>query len=154
MKLAPESHRKFETFFRQLYGDERFKLPPIRFYAGNFSRLLTKTLKIYGITVGGFVFVKPKFLAVADDKRTKIHVELAAHEIAHVLQYKREGFIKFLWKYFGDYHRNLRRAGSRSAEARLEAYLEIPFEIEAREIASKFVEWNERNRKQKVENGK
>lgn len=154
MKLAPESLRKFETFFRELYDNEQFNLPPINFHAGGFSSVLTALLKIHGITIGSHIFIKPIFLTAAGDKRRKIHTELAAHEIAHVLQYEREGFMKFLYKYFGDYRRNLRRSATRNIEARHQAYLSIPFEIEAREIASKFVEWNGKNRKRKTDNGK
>jgi hypothetical protein len=36
----------------------------------------------------------------------------------------------------------LRKKKDWNASSRHEAYLEIPFEKEAREIAAKFVEWN------------
>lgn len=147
MKLAPDSHLKFEAFFREFLADEQFQMPKVYFYAGKFSRLLTKALKIHGITIGGSVFVTPKFVSI-ENNLIKIHVELAAHEIAHVLQYKREGFVRFLCEYLKSYRRNLKKKKIRNKVSRHQAYLEIPFEIEARETAAKFVEWNE-----KKENG-
>lgn len=153
MKLAPDSHAKFEMFFREFYKDEHFKLPVVHFYAGNFSRLLTRTLKIFGITIGSRIFIKPDFLSLTADKRRRIHVELAAHEIAHVLQYERDGFARFFYKYLESYRRNLKNE-KWSAAARLEAYLAIPYEIEARETAARFVEWNEENGKWIMDNEK
>lgn len=149
MKLAPDSHAKFEMFFREFYGDERFKLPVVHFYAGNFSKLLTRTLRIFGITIGSRIFIKSDFLSRTGDERRTIHTELAAHEIAHVVQYQRDGWAKFFYKYFGSYRRNLKNK-KWSAAARLEAYLAIPYEIEAREIAACFIEWN--RKKGKIEN--
>lgn len=146
MKLAADSQLKFEAFFRELYDDDSFRLPPIYFYAGNFSRFLTKILKIYGITIGSRIFIKPDFISAADDSRIIVHVELAAHEIAHVLQYEREGFVRFFYKYFRSFRQNLKNK-SWNTVSRQEAYLEIPFEIQARETAARFVEWNKRKRK-------
>ncbi|HXG84888.1 MAG TPA: hypothetical protein VNI84_12770 [Pyrinomonadaceae bacterium] len=152
MKLAPDSHLKFEAFFREFFADEQFQVPEVYFYSGKFSRLLTETLKIHGIAIGKNVFVTPKFVSV-ENKRLKIHTELAAHEIVHVLQYKREGFIKFLYEYLKSYRRNLKKKKILDKVSRRQAYWEIPFEIEAREIAAKFVEWNEKNGKRIMDNG-
>ncbi len=152
MKLAPESHLKFQTFFREIFQDEEFRMPQVYFYAGGFSRLLTKTLKIHGITIGKNVFIKPRFVSVKN-KRVKIHAELAAHEIAHVLQYERDGFIKFLYEYLNGYRRNLKKRKIQDKFSQQQAYWEIPFEIEARRIAAMFVEWNENNGKLKMDNG-
>ncbi|MDQ3321313.1 MAG: hypothetical protein M3525_02460 [Acidobacteriota bacterium] len=133
-------------------ADEQFQMPKVYFYAGKFSRLLTKILKIHGITIGGSVFVTPKFISI-ENNCCKIHVELAAHEIAHVLQYKREGFIRFLYEYLKSYRQNLKKKKTRDKVSRRQAYLEIPFEIEAREVAAKFMEWNEKNEKRIMDNG-
>ncbi len=146
MKLAVASRLKFEAFFRELTGDERFQMPVVYFYAGKFSSLLSKALKVHGITIGKNIFVTPKLVS-AENNFPKIDVELAAHEIAHVLQFRREGFINFFRKYLSSYRRNLKNKKSWGAVSRHQAYLEIPFEIEAREIAAKFVEWNETRRK-------
>lgn len=145
MKLARDSSVQFEMFFRQILRDENFRLPQIYFYGGAFSKLLTKSLKIHGITVGRNIFVAPKVVSI-DRSISKIDGELAAHEIAHVLQYRREGFIKFFYVYLSSYWRNLKGKNIRNAAARHRAYLEIPFEIEARALAAEFVEWNERKR--------
>ena len=146
MKLADDSRLKFEAFFRETYGDKRFEMPTVYFYAGGFSRSITNHLHIHGITVGRKVFVAPTVVSV-DKNLAKINVELAAHEIAHVLQYRREGFIKFFYKYFSGYWRNLKQYQNWDAISRHLAYLDIPFEIEARAIATEFVEWNRRNEK-------
>ncbi len=151
MKLARESHSKFEKFFREIFEDGQFQMPEIYIYAGRFSRILTFVLKIHGITIGRNIFITPKFVSLGENDLLKLHVELAAHEITHVLQYRRLGFIKFFYKYFRDFARNLRREGSLNAASRRQAYLEIPFEIEARETAARFVEWN--GEKWKMKNG-
>ena len=140
MKLADESRQMFELFFRELLGDEDFRLPVIYFYAGKFSKLLTVSFKIHGITIGKNIFIKPT-LILSNDILSKINAELAAHEISHVLQYRREGFIKFLFKYFQSYRRNLKGKSKFDSFLRHEAYMNIPYEIEAREIAARFVVW-------------
>lgn len=142
MKLAEESYLKLEEFFRVILYEKEFRLPTIYFHAGRFSRILTGALKIHGITIGKNIFVTPKFVSPAGNNRRKVHVELAAHEIAHVLQFKREGFVRFFYKYLTSYLQNLRRQKNWNAAARQQAYLDIPFEIEARATAARFVEWN------------
>jgi hypothetical protein len=79
----------------------------------------------------------------------KLPEDLIAHEIAHTLQYRREGFVNFFRKYLSSYWRNLRRKRKWDAAARQEAYLEIPFEIEARATAARFVEWNSNTKAEK-----
>jgi hypothetical protein len=74
--------------------------------------------------------------------KLKLPEGLAAHEVTHTLQYKREGFFKFFYKYLTSFWRNLRKRKSWDIISRQEAYLEIPFEIEAREVAEKFIEWS------------
>ncbi len=150
MKLADDSRLKLEAFFRETLGDKSFRLPKIYFYSGKFSVFLTAALKIHGITIGRNIFITPKFVTLSAENFKKIHVELAAHEIAHVIQYGREGFIKFFYKYLRAYLRNLSWKRNWDAAARHRAYLEIPFEIEARAVAAKFVEWNEQQRRQTI----
>ncbi len=147
MKLAEDSRRKMEEFFREILNEAKFRLPEIYFYSGKVSVFLTAVLKIHGIAIGRNIFISPKFVSLADENFKKIHVQLAAHEIAHVIQYRREGFIKFFCKYLRDYLRNLKQKKNWDAASRHEAYLEIPFEIEARAVATKFVDWNEEQRK-------
>ncbi len=145
MKLAESSRVKLQEFFRETTGDERLKLPEIHFHAGRFSEVLTRALKIYAITIGGNIFVAPEFVALGETERRKIHLELAAHEITHVVQFGREGFFKFFYRYLKSYLKNLREQKTWDAEARQRAYLDIPFEIEARETAARFVRWNKNN---------
>jgi hypothetical protein len=104
---------------------------------------LTNLIGVHGITFGRRIFIKPMLLSVNQNNLPKLPEDLVAHEIAHVLQYRREGFIKFFYKYLISFWRNLREKRNWNATARHAAYLEIPFEIEARATAAHFVEWNE-----------
>lgn len=149
MKLAAASHRKLESFFREYLNDENFRLPPTYFYVGGFTRTLTKIISVHGITIGKRIFIKPTLLTLNRNNLPKLPEDLIAHEITHVLQYRREGFSKFFYKYLTDYWRNLGGKKKWDAASRQEAYLEIPFEIEARQAAARFVEWNERQGKSK-----
>jgi hypothetical protein len=142
MRLSESSHRRLELFFRDSLNDENFRLPAINIYAGRFSRLLTSTLRIDGITFGRHIFILPHRVEKNSKNKLKLCEELAAHEIAHTLQYRREGFIKFLYKYLKSYRLNLRKKGKRDSYAKFQAYFEIPFEIEARQMAENFRLWN------------
>jgi len=142
MKLAETSHQKLESFFREYLNDENFRLPVIYFYAGKFSSFFTALISVHGITFGRRIFIKPKFLSFDESNLLKLPVELAAHEIAHTLQYKREGFVSFFYKYLSSFWGNLKKKEKWDADSRHEAYLDIPFEIEARAVAASFVEWN------------
>jgi DNA repair photolyase len=142
MRLARSSHQRLETFFREYLNDEAFQLPEIYFYVGRFARVLTNLINVHGITLGSRIFIKPILLSLNQNNLPKLPEDLVAHEIAHVLQYKREGFIKFFYKYLTSYFGNLRKKKNWSGYSRHQAYLEIPFEIEAR--AEKFTEWNKK----------
>ncbi len=152
MKLADDSRQIFELFFRQLLFDEDFRLPEIYFYAGRFSRLITVSLKIHGITIGKNIFIKPTQIS-SNNILTKINSELAAHEIAHVLQYRREGFIRFLFTYLRSYRKNLKGKKKWDSISRHQAYLDIPQEVEASEIAAQFVDWIRDDDKKKEKHG-
>lgn len=146
MKLAPDSHRKLETFFREYLGDDSFRLPNVQFYAGKFTSVFTTVLSLHGITFGRRIFILPKFLLVNQKNLLTLPEKLLAHEIAHAVQYRREGFVKFFYKYLTNFWKNLRARKTWDIESRQQAYLEIPFEIEAREIADEFVEWSRKKR--------
>ncbi|MBA2736997.1 MAG: hypothetical protein H0U50_09460 [Pyrinomonadaceae bacterium] len=90
----------------------------------------------------------PKLISLNRKRQKKLPEELVVHEIMHVIQYKKAGFGKFLYKYLRDYWSNLRKKRKWDSASRRNAYLEIPFEIEAREAAKRFLEWSE---KRKVE---
>ncbi len=56
--------------------------------------------------------------------------KLVAHELVHVRQYAERGRVRFLTRYLLDYLGNLRRLRNHR-----QAYLAIPAEAEARELA-------------------
>ena len=148
MKLSKKSHKKIEQFFREYLADENFRLPEIRFYGGRFTHYLTSRLRIEGLTIGKRIYIFPENFWLSENGKLRLDEELVVHEIAHVLQYKREGFFKFLLVYAKSYRNNLRKKKRRDDYAKAEAYLEIPFEIEARQTASKFAAWS-KNQKNK-----
>lgn len=146
MKLSEKSRKKIEEFFRDYLRDETFRLPEIHFYGGRFAHYLTARLKIEGITIGRRIYIFPENFWFSESRKLRLDEELVVHEIAHVLQYRREGFFKFLWLYQKSYYANLRKKKSRDALAKSEAYWEIPFEIEARQAASKFAAWSKKRK--------
>ena len=83
-----------------------------------------------GMTIGRFVFLR------SDTDRTG-HRELLAHELVHVRQFDEHGTLGFLRHYLGQYASSLR-----THRRHRRAYLEMPFEIEAREQARR---WRERS---------
>ena len=141
MKLAESSRRQLEAFFREYLRDEDYRLPVIYFYAGRFTRILTDLIGVHGITFGRRIFIKPQIVSLNQNNLPRLPEDLAAHEIAHVLQYQRVGFIGFFYQYLSDYWKNLRKKKKWDGDSRHQAYLDIPFEIEARRVATKFVEW-------------
>ncbi|MEP6904365.1 MAG: DUF4157 domain-containing protein [Actinomycetota bacterium] len=146
MKLAQKSKLKIEEFFREYLSDEKFQLPEICFYAGRLTQVLTSVLNTDGITIGRRIFIFPGNFRFDENELLKLDPKLAVHEIAHVLQYQREGFGRFLWLYMKSFLLNLKPKKKWDLISRTEAYLDIPYEIEAREIASKFKNWS-KNRK-------
>ena len=145
MKLADSSHKRLEEFFREYLDDADFRLPQINLYAGKLTNILTNIISVHGITFGKRVFITPKLLSFNRSNFLKLPEDLIAHEITHAIQYRHEGFVRFFYEYLSNYWRNLRAKKKWDAAARHEAYLEIPFEIEARRVAARFVEWNKEN---------
>lgn len=142
MNLSESSVQKLENFFREYLADESFALPKIHFYTGRVSAIFTRLIKVHGITVGRHIFILPALLKPNSSNLPKLPENLVAHEIAHVLQYRRDGFFVFLYRYTRDYYRNLSREKVKDEDARARAYLNIPYEIEAREIAAEFCRRN------------
>ncbi|MEE9417594.1 MAG: DUF4157 domain-containing protein [Acidimicrobiales bacterium] len=81
-----------------------------------------------GLTIGKRVLVKRE----VDPSKTK---KLIAHELVHVRQWAEYGVVGFLARYVFHYLRNLIKYRKHYT-----AYLEIPFEIEARAEAE---QWSE-----------
>jgi len=144
MKLADTSHQRLETFFREYLGDADFQLPTIYLHAGKFANILTGIISVHGVTLGRRIFITPQLLSFNRNNFPKLPEDLIAHEITHAIQYRREGFVRFFYQYLTDYWGNLKKKKKWDSAARHEAYLEIPFEIEARQAAAQFVEWNKR----------
>ena len=79
-----------------------------------------------GITLGNRVFIRREYFSDRGD----IPLDLLAHEVAHVVQFMRDGTLPFLLRYVRDYVVGLSRGlGDRTA------YLSIPYEVEARQVA-------------------
>ncbi|MBS1796387.1 MAG: DUF4157 domain-containing protein [Acidobacteria bacterium] len=146
MKLGEKSRVKIETFFREHFSDAGFVLPEIYFHSGRFTRIVTSALKIEGITVGKRIFILPASFWTSEKQNLRLDEGLVVHEVTHVLQYRRDGFFRFFRFYLTSYFAYLRRQKKWDAFARTEAYLQIPYEVEARENASRFVAWS-RSRK-------
>jgi hypothetical protein len=141
MRLSHKSHTQLESFFRDYYDDAELKLPEIRIFSKRAARLITKSNHVYAITFGRFIFVKPDILTRDSNDELYVSKELMAHEITHVLQYQKLGWLKFFYTYLSGYWKNLSKKEKWDFRARTEAYLEIPHEIEARFCATKFLEW-------------
>lgn len=151
MKLARTTHQLLEEFFREYYDDEKIKLPTIILFAKRGARLLTKLLKIHGITFGSRMFIAPELVFRNEQKLLCIDKQLLAHEATHVLQYQRQGFVKFFYTYLKSYWQELRAKKSWDFAARYEAYRAIPQETEARAVAEAFMQWLEKRRIERAE---
>jgi hypothetical protein len=147
MKLAADSHQRLQEFFREHFSDESFSLPTINIYCGKFTHYFTNMIGVHGITFGCRIFILPDLIAQNHRNESRLSENLAAHEIMHSLQYQKHGFFGFFYRYLGSYWKNLRRKRKWDLESRQLSYLEIPFEVEAREVAEKFVQWNGKRRK-------
>lgn len=150
MRLGPKSKQKIEVFFREYLGDPEFRLPEVRIYSGRAAQFIVGLTGADGITFGRRVYLMKRVVGKNARNLTMVDEELAVHEIAHTIQYRRDGFFGFLWRYLRAYWRNLREKGDYGARGRALAYLNIPYEIEAREIAASFVNWS-RDRKRKTD---
>jgi hypothetical protein len=144
--LSANSEKLVTEFFREYLGEPDFVLPRVVFATGATAGMTVRLLGVRGITIGRFVVVAPG-LPGLDASGAKLPRDLVVHEIAHVIQYRSNGFFRFLYVYFRDYLGNLKKEGGARRKARHAAYLAIPFEIEARQTAREFERWlDERNR--------
>ncbi len=144
MKLSAESQQLIETFLRERFRLETLKLPPISLYHGRVADWLTRTFKITAITFGRHIIVASKMVVRDESGRLSIPGWLIAHEATHVWQYKRAGFLGFLFSYLRGYWRALRGKRMWSGEARMAAYLAIEEECDARETEAAFMDWIDR----------
>lgn len=142
MRLSVDSRTRFEEFLQILSAEEAF-VPTVKIYSGKIADFLTKTFKVDGITIGNSVFVRSKF--VWRDEKSRLYASkfLLAHEIAHVLQFQKYGMARFFYIYLRDYWKALKKKEKWDFQARREAYLEIPFEAEARQFSQDYSAWRE-----------
>lgn len=141
MKLKPESHARLERFFREHTGDQSLKLPVIKVHGGLASFMLLKLIGRRGITFGRHVFMAPRLIERESDGRVFAPDRLLVHEAAHVLQYEKRGFARFLCGYLGGYLGALRAWAKWDGAGRGAAYLSIAEEREAREAEIAFLRW-------------
>jgi hypothetical protein len=100
-----------------------------RVHTGRLARLLTSLAGSHAIVFGRRIFLAPSAHgALAADADSA--VDLLAHELTHVRQYRRYGMAAFLGRYLGEY------LGRRFAGlSHREAYLAISFERDAQSAA-------------------
>lgn len=139
MHLDRSSHKQFEQFFRDFYGDKNLRLPKIHIYSHRVSLIITKLLNVNGITIGRHIFIHPQFTWRDSGKRLCAPKALIAHELTHTMQYLRQGFFGFLYSYLKAYWNLLRKSEKWNFDARMQAYTDIPQEIEARRAARIFM---------------
>jgi hypothetical protein len=143
MRLARESHRRLEEFFREHLCDPGLELPPVYVYRGHVARLLTKMLRTGAITFGRRILFSPGWIS-SDGGLQAVPGWLMAHEVMHVLQYEREGTLRFLFHYVRGYWRALREGGKWNGQARIDAYLAIAEERAALEVEHAYKAWSAR----------
>lgn len=139
MHLDKISHSRFEKFFRDFYGDDELILPEIHIYSRRVSLIVTTVLQVNGITIGRHIFIHPNFTRRDEQNRLCAPKALIAHELTHSVQYSRQGFFGFLKTYLGAFWKLLRKSEKWDFQTRMQAYLDIPQEIEARRAARVFI---------------
>ncbi|MCA1580996.1 MAG: DUF4157 domain-containing protein [Acidobacteria bacterium] len=98
----------------------------MRLHTHWFARVVARILRADGVTFGRNIFLSADAKRAIAEK-TEPGARLIAHEIAHVGQFARHGFLGFLFRYGGAYVKGRLRGLGHSA-----AYGRIPFEVEAR----------------------
>lgn len=83
---------------------------------------------ISGVTHGRFVFIDPSVMKGDPDRLAR----LVVHELIHVRQFVAAGYVRFVLSYLKDYWKG--RIGGLSPR---DAYLEITYEREARELTER-----------------
>ena len=142
MRLSNAAHERLEKFLGEHLGEPELRLPGIHLHSGRIARWVTGALKIGAMTVGRHIFVAPRLLVRDEDGRLAAPGWLIAHEATHVVQFGKEGFAGFLYKYLRGYFGALRQCGSWDAAARMTAYLAIAEECAAREAEHAYRKWN------------
>lgn len=131
MRLAPETNAQLEQFFREFFCDGSLQLPEVEIYIRNGARIVTALIGVDGITLGRHIFIRPSKVRRTLSGNPKLEPSLLAHEVTHVIQYQKLGFIRFLKGYLNEYIHGIRKSGI-GGKSRMEAYFNISHEIEAR----------------------
>ena len=116
--LDPPLRAWLEAFFAVDLG-------AVRVHRGPGARLLTRLLGASAVAFGRRLFFSASGARRLDGREVD-GAALLAHEVAHVLQYRRHGFFGMLGRYLADYLRGRRHGGGHHA-----AYRGIGFEREA-----------------------
>lgn len=144
MKLSKESHNLLETFFREYLKDEKFILLPVTFYSGSIIGFFAKLFSFYAITFGQKVFLAPHTIRKDSKGRLIVSGWLIAHECCHVMQYKREGFLRFLFLYVKEYLTRLKNNGKIKSDSHINAYMQMIQELEAVEVENAYLIWRKK----------
>ena len=80
-----------------------------------------------GVTLGDEVYLRAEYF----DTHRRVPLDLVAHEVAHIAQFRRDGTVPFLSRYLYHYARGIARGMSDRR-----AYRAIDYEREARQVAS------------------
>jgi hypothetical protein len=127
--LKPE-HR---FLLEKIFGDDFGR---VKIHRDFLARRITRRLKARAVTIGNRVFLAPG----EDPEDYPFGFLLMAHELVHVIQYRNQGFVPFLARYFRDLGRGLLK-GKRT----FEAYRAVPAEQQAFEIEAEIREWVKNN---------
>lgn len=141
MKLSKELHQQIESYFRLYFEDEKLKLPEVQIFVRRGAWIFSRLFAVDGVTLGRFIFIRPGLVKRNRQNRLTISKSLLVHELTHTMQYERMGFMPFLYNYFKAFFVNLKHKKRWDFRSRIESYLEIPHEIEARDAAEKFLIW-------------
>ena len=141
MRLTPEAHDNLQEFFRVHYDDAGLVLPEIDWQKGTAAQGVTRGFRITAMTLGRRVLLDAKALRCDTDGRWWIKSRLAAHEATHVLQYQRQGWGGFLFRYLSEYAQTMQQAARWDSQSHATAYNALSAEREARELEAAYRLW-------------
>ncbi|MEM1348708.1 MAG: DUF4157 domain-containing protein [Myxococcota bacterium] len=101
--------------------------PSVRHVRGLRSAIANLSLanRASGITMGRKVFIREELFG----PNAEVDLRLVVHEVTHVVQFMRDGFVTFITRYLNDYAEGRARGLSD-----YDAYLAIGYEQEARAV--------------------
>ena len=141
--MANESARVFAEFFvEEGWIDDVSEFPEINIYFGKGAAFATRIMMADGVTFGRSVLLDPKFVTPDSSGRLNISRSLLVHEIVHVMQYEASGLFRFLAHYVFEFVKDYSRRKKWNSRNWYAAYLEIPYEKEARDAAARFIKWS------------